>query len=146
MGVADRVRRKQQERREQREDSSHPDSPSSLVVADPPHIARLKGVLTVLRTFIEQNQDGSGMARMGFVMTTIGNELAEELVDMDELQIRVFLAQIGEVIAWIGHGDNTRLPDSVRVFAENVQPTVSADNGDDPGTVGRTAELPSHVG
>jgi hypothetical protein len=79
----------------------------------------------VLRKFIEENQDGSGMARMGFVLTTIGNELADELVDMDELQIRIFLAQIGEVVGWIGHGDNTRLPDSVKMFAETVQPSAT---------------------
>jgi hypothetical protein len=82
----------------------------------------------VLRNFIEANQDGSGMARMGFVLTTIGNELADELADMDELQIRIFLAQIGEVIAWVGHGDNDRLPDSVKMFAEMVQP-VSQSGG-----------------
>lgn len=63
---------------------------------------------------------------MGFVLTTIGNELADELVDMDELQIRIFLAQIGEVIAWVGHGDNDRLPESVKMFAESVQPTPKA--------------------
>lgn len=80
----------------------------------------------MLRNFIEENQDGSGMARMGFVLTTIGNELADELVDMDELQIRIFLAQIGEVIAWVGHGDNERLPESVKMFAETVQPSATA--------------------
>jgi hypothetical protein len=117
----------------------------ALVLVDPPHIARLKGVLSVLRKFIEENQDGSGMARMGFVLTTIGNELADELVDMDELQIRIFLAQIGEVIAWVGHGDNNRLPDSVRMFAEGVQPTVSASYGNDVGTDGRTELSENHA-
>jgi hypothetical protein len=138
MGVADRVRRKQRERREAQEDISRPDSLSSLVLVDPPHIARLKGVLSVLRGFIEQNQDGSGMARMGFVLTTIGNELADELVDMDELQIRIFLAQIGEVIAWVGHGDNERLPESVKMFAETIQPGASNTDSDSPIEIGAT--------
>jgi len=125
MGVMDRVREKQRQKALQAADSSLDSAgTSNLVLAEPPHIARLKGVLRVLRQFIEQNQDGSGMARMGFVLTTIGDELADELTDMDEIQIRVFLSQIGEVIAWVGHGDNTRLPDSVKVFAETVQPSV----------------------
>lgn len=111
----------------------------ALVLADPPHIARLKGVLSVLRKFIEENQDGSGMARMGFVLTTIGNELADELVDMDELQIRIFLAQIGEVIAWVGHGDNDRLPDSVKMFAETVQPSAADTDSNTPIEIGTSA-------
>jgi hypothetical protein len=77
----------------------------------------------MLRTAIEQNNDGSGMARMAFLLTTITDELGEELRDVDDMTVRIFLAQIGEVIAWIGHGDNQRLPESVREFAEGVQPT-----------------------
>jgi hypothetical protein len=59
---------------------------------------------------------------MAFFLGTVTDELAEELRDMDEATIRVFLFQIGEVIAWIGHGNNERLPEEIRVFAEQVQP------------------------
>lgn len=80
-----------------------------------------------LRGIIEENNDGTGLARFAFLMTTLSDELAEELVEYDELAIRAFMFQIGEVISWIGHGDNERLPDAVRVFAEMVQPTRRED-------------------
>jgi serine/threonine protein kinase HipA of HipAB toxin-antitoxin module len=133
MAVMDRVRRRQASQKAQTEAESQGGipAPSSLVLAEPPHIARLKGVIGTLRKVIEANQDGSGLGRMAFVMTTFTDELAEELRDLDEIQIRVFMMQIGEVISWIGHGDNERLPDVVREFAEMVQPSpVKEDNGD----------------
>jgi hypothetical protein len=45
---------------------------------------------------------------------------------MDEMQTRMFLAQTGDIISWIGHGNNDLLPDSVRMFAEAIQPTQKA--------------------
>ncbi len=84
----------------------------------------------VLRTFIEQNQDGSGLGRMAFLMTTITDELTEELAEHDELAIRAFMFQIGEVISWIGHGDNERLPEAVRPFAETIQPSEPMERPD----------------
>jgi hypothetical protein len=83
----------------------------------------------VLQTIIE-NGPSASMARMGFLMTHLTNELADELSDLDEATIRVFLFQIGEVIAWIGHGDNDRLPDEIRSFAESVQPSPPRENAD----------------
>jgi len=66
-------------------------------------------------------------ARMAFFMSTVTDELAEELEELDELQVRGFMFQIGEVISWIGHGDNERLPESVKEFAEMVQPSEKDD-------------------
>ena len=74
-----------------------------------------------------KTDDGSGMARMAFFMTTATNELADELEELDELAIRLYLYQIGEVISWIGHGDNSRLPDEIRLFADSINPTGKAD-------------------
>jgi hypothetical protein len=96
---------------------------SSLVVVDPPHIARFKGIVAQLRYFIENSAEARGLGKMAFLMTTLADELAEEMKDMDEMQIRIFMFQIGEVISWIGHGENERLPDVIRPFAENIQPT-----------------------
>lgn len=64
--------------------------------------------------------------KLGFVMEIVTNELAEEMKDLDEVRSRVFMFQIGEVISWIGHGDNSRLPEAVREFAEMVQPSGHA--------------------
>lgn len=94
-----------------------------MVLAEPEHIRRLKGVVSALQQMIEQNNDGSGMARMAFFMTTFTDELAEELGELDEIQVRLYLYQIGEVISWIGHGDNERLPDAVKEFGDMINPT-----------------------
>lgn len=132
MGVADRVRRKQTERQQralsEAESLTGSSGQLSLVRAEPGHIKRMKGVMYALRTMIEENNDGSGLARFAFIMTTLSDELADELEDYDEIAIRAFMFQIGEVISWIGHGDNERLPEAVQVFAEMVQPS-ERDNG-----------------
>lgn len=76
--------------------------------------------------------------RMAFFMSTVTDELAEELSELDEVQTRLFMFQIGEVISWIGHGDNERLPENVKEFAEIVQPSGDTDTepsshtGDNP--------------
>lgn len=46
------------------------------------------------------------------------DEVSEELADRDEETLQSFMYQIGEVIAWVGHGDMTRLPDNLRQFVE----------------------------
>jgi hypothetical protein len=43
-------------------------------------------------------------------------EVGEELADRDEETLQHFMSQIGEVIAWIGHGDEQRLPAELRGF------------------------------
>jgi hypothetical protein len=96
----------------------------------------------MLQQTIVNNDDGSGMARMAFFMSTLTDELADELRELDELQVRAYMFTIGEVISWIGHGDNSRLPDLVRPFAEQVSPTVSDDSGSDDGA-GSYIELDS---
>lgn len=75
----------------------------------------------VLENVIRTNDDGM-YGRLAFFMSTVTDELAEELSELDEIQVRLFMFQIGEVISWIGHGDNERLPEAVRPFAELVQP------------------------
>lgn len=125
MGVADRVRRRQAENhllREQQAEKSPTDTPSTaLVAAEKPHIARLKGIVHVLEDIIRTSDNGM-YGRMAFFMSTVTDELAEELSELDEIQVRLFMFQIGEAISWIGHGDNERLPEGVRPLAEMIQP------------------------
>lgn len=97
--------------------------------------------MNVLTGYIKNGPD-TGMSRMAFFLGTVTDELAEELRDMDEATIRVFLFQIGEVIAWIGHGDNERLPEEIRTFAEQVQPPVEG-NATDTTASGSYPELDS---
>lgn len=128
MGIADRVARKATELELQGDESqSGSKDRSSLARVEPGHILRLKGVLRTLTGIIAENKDAHPLGRLAFIMTTISDEVAEEMRDYDEIAIRLFMFQIGEVISWIGHGDNERLPDNVRQFAELIQPTVRND-------------------
>ena len=95
---------------------------SSLVLVDPPVIQRIKGTLHTLMTIAQQG-DGN-VARMAFLFDTIGEEIVDEMAEYDETTMRVYLAQIGQIISWIGHGDNSALPEGLRGFAEMVTPTV----------------------
>lgn len=79
-----------------------------------------------LRSYIEQNQDGSGLGKMAFLMTTVTDELCYELEDLPPEMMELYLAQIGEMIAWIGHGNNEQLPPNIRPMAEGIQPTPVA--------------------
>jgi hypothetical protein len=126
MGIAQRVAKAEAKLRERQEAGSPTDlqDPSSLVLAEPEHIKRLKGVMYTLTDFIRNNQDGSPMGKMAFLMTTISDEIAEEMREYDEMTIRKFMFQVGEIISWIGHGNNELLPEAVRGFAEGIQPTV----------------------
>lgn len=131
MGVADRVRRKQREistRKERETVESQTGIPSTALVAvEPGHIQRLKGVVRMLEQIIRASDDTTGMARMAFFMGTLTDELADELGELDEMQVRLYMFQIGEVISWIGHGDNERLPDTVRAFAELIVPSADVE-------------------
>lgn len=78
-----------------------------------------------MRTVIEQNAPSSSMTKMAYIiLPALADEMCAEMEDLDELTIRVIMAQIGEVIAWVGHGDNSRLPESLQEFAEGIQPTA----------------------
>lgn len=74
--------------------------------------------MNTLHTYIADNDDSGNMARFSFVTRAMIEEIGEELADRDEETLQRFMAQIGEVIAWIGHGDADRLPESIRTFVE----------------------------
>lgn len=128
MGVADRVRKHQLLKEAQGAESPTGIQSTEMVLAEPPHIIRLKGVVRMLSNIIAQNDDGSGLGKLSFFMTTLTDELAEELAELDEIHVRLYLFQIGEVISWIGHGDNERLPDSVKEFADLIGGKSNATN------------------
>lgn len=128
MGVADRVRQRQRDRQRAQTEGESPNGSkglSSLVLVEPPHIARLRGVMSSLMRYVQDNSDGSMLGRMSPILMSFAEEMADELGELDELTIRAYMYQIGEVISWIGHGDNNRLPEGVQPFAEMIQPSRS---------------------
>jgi hypothetical protein len=90
-------------------------------VVKAPVIERLEFVINSLHSYVEENDDSGTMARFSYVARAMIEEVSEELAERDEETMQVFMAQMGEVIAWIGHGDITRLPESIRPFAERLE-------------------------
>lgn len=86
--------------------------------------------MSTLHTFIQEQGKDTGAARMAFFMNTVTDEIIEEMKDYDALTIRAFMFQIGEAISWIGHGDNERVPDAIRIFVEQIQPSEAREEKD----------------
>ena len=103
---------------------------SSIQAGKSPVVLRLQAVLGTLNSFVIQNGQETGFANFGFIMQSLTEELIEELDEKDEATVGAFMARMGEVIAWIGHGDDSRLPEELRPFAEAIQgPASDAEAG-----------------
>jgi hypothetical protein len=123
MTVLDRLNRHrmQQDTRALTAGESETGLSSIPVVERSPVVLRLQAVMTTLNSFVIKN-DETGMARFAFLLQALTDEVIEELTEKDEETIGVFMSQMGEVIAWIGHGDTERLPENMREFALSIQP------------------------
>lgn len=84
----------------------------------PAVIKRLEFVIDTLHGYIVDNDDSGTMARFSFLTRAMIEEIGEELGERDEATIEIFMAQMGEVIAWIGHGDPSRLPENLQEFVK----------------------------
>jgi hypothetical protein len=102
--------------------TSAEDGQLSIPEGKSPVVLRLQAVLSTLNKFVQTNGDAQ-TARFAFIMEAITEEVVEELEEKDDATIGVFMAQMGEVIAWVGHGDNSRLPENLREFAETINPS-----------------------
>lgn len=91
---------------------------SLIPAVKPPVILRLEYVVNTLHNYIAENDDTGTLSRFSFVTRAMIEEIGEELGDRDEATMQAFMEQIGDVIAWIGHGDASKLPVSLREFVE----------------------------
>lgn len=105
-------------------------SQSSIPAVKPAVILRLEYVVNTLHNFIEANDDSGTMARFSFITRAMIEEIGEELVERDEETLQAFMAQIGEVIAWVGHGDPSKLPPNLREFTEEPKAEIEAVTSD----------------
>lgn len=99
-------------------------SPSITPEVKSPVVIRLQAVMSMLNGFVVNNSETQQLSRYAFLMQSLTDEVIEELTDKDEATIGTFMEGMGEVIAWIGHGDNDRLPDPLKSFAEEIQPPI----------------------
>jgi hypothetical protein len=123
MSVLDRVHRQQRNNADQTEEASPENGQSITPARKSPVIGRLEFVINSLHNYIEENDDSGNLARFSFVTRAMIEEISEELVERDEETMQVFMSQIGQIIAWIGHGDNESLPENLLPFAEQLQPS-----------------------
>jgi hypothetical protein len=123
MSVLDRMHNRERTRQQAEMAGESPENgQSSTLAVKPPVIQRLEYVVNTLHEYIEENDDTGTMARFSYVTRAMIEEVGQELADRDEETLQGFMAQIGEVIAWIGHGDPGRLPENLQDF---VQPKAA---------------------
>lgn len=108
-------------------EQSPPTGSSSILADKPPVVIRLEAVLNMLNNFVLENGDPS-LARYVVIYQALTDEVIDELTERDDAAIGMFMEMMGDVISWIGHGDNARLPDTVRNFAEQFQPTPAIES------------------
>lgn len=94
------------------------DGRSITPAVKPAVIQRLEFVVDTLHSYIVENDDSGAMSRFSFVTRAMIEEIGEELGERDEETMQKFMAQIGEVIAWIGHGDESKLPENLQEFVQ----------------------------
>ena len=129
MGVVDRLRRQElADRLRGHSAESSPREPSgssTLAVSDPPIVKRLRGVMTMVQSFIASNPGNDArMGRMTWVISALADEMVDELSERDTTGLESWLAHLGLVIEWVGHGRNELLPPSLKQLAEVIQPTA----------------------
>ena len=93
---------------------------SSIPAVDlPPVLLRVKIVIGRLAAYSQAGGNGK-YARFAWVMESMTDEILDELADMDtdQEQMMHWFDELGQVMAWCGHGDDSRLPDSVRPYLQ----------------------------
>jgi hypothetical protein len=85
-------------------------------VVKPVVIQRLEYVVDTLHNYIAENDESGQMARFSWLTRAMIEEVSSELGERDEETLQRFMAQIGEIIAWIGHGEAERLPRNLQEF------------------------------
>lgn len=127
MSVLDRMHRQERATKQQALTAGGSDANglSTIQAVRSPIIDRLQYVVDSLHKYIAANDDSGTMARFSFIARAMIEEIGEELQDRDEATLQAHMEQIGEVIAWIGHGDPNRVPSHLRQLMSD-RPEIEA--------------------
>jgi len=121
MSVADRMRKRREMVAGQpalTEGELGTDSRSGILAPrEPPVILRLKAVLGAMQAYVSENDGGTGLGRFSWLIGDLVDELTDELAEKDSDSLALYMAQMGQVISWIGHGNDELLPETLRQFA-----------------------------
>lgn len=120
MSVLDRMHKREASQRALTAAGSTTVQPSSTPEARSPVVLRLQAVMSTLNNFVISNDDGN-LAKFAFLFQAVTDEVIEELTSKDDDTLGLYMEKMGEVIAWIGHGDDTRLPEVFKPFAEQKE-------------------------
>lgn len=68
---------------------------------------------------------------MAFVLRRVATDICEEMGEADADTIAAYFNQMGQVVSWIGTGDNNNLPEQLRDMflprAEGIQRAIEGD-------------------
>ena len=79
----------------------------------------------MVQSFIANNPGNDArMGRMTWVISALADEMVDELSERDTTGLESWLAHLGLVIEWVGHGRNELLPPTLKQLAEVIQPTT----------------------
>jgi hypothetical protein len=137
MSVWNRMRQLQMEEDQSSnpgESSTQTSKSSTLESASPPAVLRLRAVLAELTSFVGSRGTGK-QKRMAFVMRRIATDVCEELQESDPETISAYFDQMGQVISWIGTGDDDSLPSALKELflprAAGIRAITSGENPED---------------
>jgi hypothetical protein len=84
----------------------------------PIQVARLEAVLAELTSYMSGKALPGKQKAMLRVLKHVTKDMIEELCDeeIDHDRLGAYFANMGSIIAWIGDGDDDKLPPSVREF------------------------------
>lgn len=77
--------------------------------------------MSTLNGYVIRNGETS-LSKFAFLVDALTDEVIEELRSQDDNVIAGYFEQMGLVIAWVGHGDDSRLPEGMRPQFEPSEP------------------------
>lgn len=57
---------------------------------------------------------------LGMISDEIADEMNDILISSDDAKIETYWAWVSQIIAWIGHGDISALPEELQPFARRI--------------------------
>lgn len=129
MSVLDRLHKAQAEEMFQpiRELSSCPEQGDNAVVI------RLKNVFRQLHEYTtstsQTGKAGDRLLKGSYILQAVMEEVFEELKDVDEPMMSQWFVNFGDIIRWVGSGDINDLPEQLRQFAQQDDPTPAITAG-----------------
>jgi hypothetical protein len=79
--------------------------------------------MSELITLASVSAPDAKLRSMSIILRGVSEQVADELGEMDPDQFAIMMAQIGLIVEWVGTGDKGILTDSLKVFAEKIEPS-----------------------